>query len=167
MKQNNQKNIHTMDCFAPLHSARNDDKKPYIIVNLNKNGERFLPNIAKDIQPYINKGYTIYFVPIAKGHNTYYNDLQYKTQLEQYVIASEVIDETRQSKNLIQLLDREDDFANFVQILKKAEVVIGTRLHLFLIASFLHVPTKVYPYQRKILKMQEVIKELSHNKQKN
>jgi hypothetical protein len=37
MKQNNQKNKHTMDCFAPLHSARNDDTNPYIIVNLNKN----------------------------------------------------------------------------------------------------------------------------------
>jgi exopolysaccharide biosynthesis predicted pyruvyltransferase EpsI len=71
--------------------------------------------------------------------------------------VSELIDETKQSKNTIQLLDREHDFSYFIQILKNAELVISTRLHLFLIASFLGVPTKVYPYQRKILKMKEVI----------
>jgi hypothetical protein len=36
-------------------------------------------------------------------------------------------------------------------------MVISSRLHLFLIASFLWVPTKVYPYQKKILKMQKTI----------
>jgi hypothetical protein len=33
-------------------------------------------------------------------------------------------------------------------------------LHLYLIASFLGCNTKVYPYQRKILKMQKVIDKL-------
>jgi polysaccharide pyruvyl transferase WcaK-like protein len=127
-----------------------DDKKPYIILNLNKNGERFLPDIAKDIQPYINKGYTIYFVPVAKGHNTYYNDLQYLPSLSTSLTTENIL-----------LLDRENNFSHFIQILKNAELVISTRLHLFLIASFLGVPTKVYPYQRKILKMQEVMKKFA------
>jgi hypothetical protein len=32
-------------------------------------------------------------------------------------------------------------------------------LHLFLVASFLWVETKVYPYQMKILKMKKTIQE--------
>ncbi|MDR0650558.1 MAG: hypothetical protein LBG59_04045 [Candidatus Peribacteria bacterium] len=56
---------------------------PYIVVNLNKNGEKFLPNLINDLQIYLKQGYTIYFVPVAKGYNTYYNDLQYQNILEQ------------------------------------------------------------------------------------
>ena len=54
----------------------------YIIVNLNKNGEQFLPDIAKDVTNYLQKDYTVYYVPVAKGNNTYYNDLQYLTSLQ-------------------------------------------------------------------------------------
>jgi hypothetical protein len=122
---------------------------PYIIVNLNKNGSRFLDDIARDIAAYAEKGYTIYFVPVAKGHNAYYHDIHYKKLLEE-----------RLNGGRLQVLDRESDFSSFVSFVKGAEIVISTRLHLFLIASFLGVATKVYPYQRKILKMQEVITAL-------
>jgi len=57
------------------------------------------------------------------------------------------------------ILDREEDFEIFVKTLAQAHMVISSRLHLFLIASFLGVPTKVYPYQKKILKMQKVIEK--------
>ena len=146
--------------------SRNEVKKEnksekYIVVNLNKNGEQFLDEIAQDIQIYLQKGYTIYYVPVAKGHNIYYNDLQYKEKLEQLVIASEGKAEAKQSKkNIIETLDWEKDFQHFTELVKNAEIVISTRLHLFLIASFLGTKTKVYPYQRKILKMQEVIKKV-------
>ncbi|MDR2416424.1 MAG: hypothetical protein LBD75_07715 [Candidatus Peribacteria bacterium] len=135
-------------------------KTPYIIVNLNKNGERFLSDIVKDLQPYVNKGYTIYFVSIAKGKNTYYNDVQYKHLLEQHLENSPKFSGKFSE---ILLLDWEHNFAHFVHMLKNAELVISTRLHLFLLASFLGVQTKVYPYQRKILKMQEVIKSCKEN----
>jgi hypothetical protein len=55
------------------------------------------------------------------------------------------------------LLDWESDFDNFAKVLKWAKKVFSSRLHLYLIASFLGCDTKVYPYQRKILKMQKVI----------
>jgi len=55
------------------------------------------------------------------------------------------------------ILDREEDFENFIKILAQAQIVISSRLHLFLIASFLEIPTKVYPYQKKILKMQKTL----------
>jgi polysaccharide pyruvyl transferase WcaK-like protein len=125
--------------------------QPYIIININKNGEHFLNNIAQDIQTYLDKGYAIYFVPVAKGHNNYYNDLNYAKLLEKKLTSNDAF----------HVLDRESDFSYFIQILKKAEKVISTRLHLFLIASFLGVPTKVYPYQRKILKMQKVIEKFA------
>jgi polysaccharide pyruvyl transferase WcaK-like protein len=57
-------------------------------------------------------------------------------------------------------LDREHDFNQFVKTLAGASIVISSRLHLFLIASFLGVETKVYPYQKKILKMQKIVQDL-------
>ena len=61
----------------------------------------------------------------------------------------------------MEILDREHDFASFVKVIQGAEIVISTRLHLFLMASFMGVKTKVYPYQKKILKMQKVLEKLS------
>lgn len=119
----------------------------YIIVNVNKNGEKFLDTIIHDIQQYAKKWYHIYYVAVGKWKNTEYNDgkyydlLKYNTHLE--------------------LLDREHDFATFLEVVKGAEIVISTRLHLFLIASFLGTKTKVYPYQKKIIKMQKVLAKIS------
>ncbi|MBQ9553719.1 hypothetical protein IJU97_01825 [bacterium] len=59
-----------------------------------------------------------------------------------------------------EVLDWEENFAGFLQEVKNAEMIITSRLHLFLIASFLGVKTKVYPYQMKILKMKKIIQEL-------
>ena len=124
--------------------------KPYIIVNLNKNAEQFFDELVQDIRHYAENGYRIYYVPIAKGDNIYYQDLQYSQRLEKELW--EDVD--------FALLDWESDFDNFVKILKWAKKVFSSRLHLYLIASFLGCDTKVYPYQRKILKMQKVIDEL-------
>ena len=60
-----------------------------------------------------------------------------------------------------EILDREEDFEKFAIKISKAEIVISTRLHLFLISSFLGIRTKVYPYQKKILKMQEMVRDLA------
>lgn len=97
----------------------------YIIVNLNKNGEHFFDEIVKDIKSYIQLGYKVFYVPVAKGHNAYYSDLQYKKEIENRL------------NQKIQLLDRESDFSTFIQKLKGVEKVISTRLHLFLISEFL------------------------------
>ena len=127
------------------------EHEKYIIVNLNKNGEKFIDEVVQDVEKYVEKWYSVYYVPVAKGQNTYYNDIQYKEKLEQLFSGNS-------KKSLeIQVLDRESDFQYFIKMVKNAEIVISTRLHLFLVASFLGTMTKVYPYQRKILKMQEVI----------
>lgn len=157
--------------------------KNYIVINLNKNAERFLDEVIADVQEYINKGCNVYFVPISKWINEEYNDMKYFEKINK-VIASK----TKQSYKIpavkkssvssfysspaplqkehnagmtkwsIEILDREDDFEKFLKILKWAEIVFTGRLHLFMIAKFLWIKVKVYPYQKKILKMQEVLK---------
>lgn len=118
----------------------------YIVVNINKNGEKFLDTIIQDIQQYAKKWYHVYYVPVGKGGQAEYNDGKYYDILKY--------------NTHIKLLDREHDFATFLEVITWAEIVISTRLHLFLIASFLGVKTKVYPYQKKIIKMQKVLKEV-------
>lgn len=122
--------------------------KKYIIVNINNNGKKFLNDIIDDVLHYAKKWYHIYYVPVSKGKNTEYNDLRY------YHILQERLD--------IDLLDWEYSFETFIEVIRWAEIVISTRLHLYLIASFLKTKTKVYPYQKKILKMQKVLKEMKY-----
>ena len=125
-------------------------EKPYVVVNLNKNAEQFFDELVHDIKNYSEKWYRIYYVPVAKGRNIYYDDLQYSQRLEKALW--EDVD--------FALLDWESDFDYFVKVLKWAKKVFSSRLHLYLIASFLGCDTKVYPYQRKILKMQKVVSYL-------
>jgi polysaccharide pyruvyl transferase WcaK-like protein len=68
--------------------------------------------------------------------------------------------ETEIKDQRFNMLDREEDFELFVKTLAQAHMVISSRLHLFLIASFLGVETKVYPYQKKIIKMQNTLDTL-------
>ena len=126
------------------------EKKPYVVVNLNKNGEQFFDELVEDIRCYSNEGYRVYYVPVATWRNIYYSDIQYAQRLEN-VLWNDVD---------FPVLDWESDFNSFVSILKWAKKVYSSRLHLYLIASFLGCDTKVYPYQRKILKMQNVVSEL-------
>ena len=125
-------------------------EKPYVVVNLNKNAESFFDELVKDIKHCSEKGYRVYYAPIAHGKNTYYDDLQYSQRLEKELW--EDVD--------FALLDWETNFDEFVKVLKWAKKVFSSRLHLYLIASFLWCDTKVYPYQRKILKMKDVVDEL-------
>lgn len=121
--------------------------KPYIIVNVNKNGERFLDEMKQDIAEYDKKWYHIYYVAVSKWSNAEYNDKKYHEILNKFA--------------KMELLDREKNFQSFINVLSWAEIVISTRLHLFLIANFLWIKTKVYPYQKKILKMKNVLESLS------
>ena len=128
-------------------SEEKKKEKPYVVV---KNAEQFFDELVQDIKSYSQKGYRIYYTPIAKWNNVYYQDLQYAQRLEKALWED----------TDFALLDWESDFENFTKVLKWAEKVFSSRLHLYLIASFLWCETKVYPYQRKILKMQKVIEEL-------
>jgi len=142
--------------FAYNRKALRDYKtetfqQKFIVVNINKNAEKFLSEIIHDVKTYYNKGYEVLYVPIAKGSNTRYDDMQYTNKIRTWANIKQ---------QQFHILDREEDFGHFAKKLAQANMVISSRLHLFLIASFLNVPTKVYPYQKKILKMEEVVKDL-------
>lgn len=124
----------------------------YIIINLNKNAEQFLPIIIQDVQKYYQKGYKILYAPIAKGTKSAYKDREYA----QYIKTKAHIKDQQ-----FTIIDREHNIQEFIQVVANADMVISSRLHLFLIASFLNVPTTVYPYQKKILKMQQVIQNMT------
>lgn len=137
--------------FHHLSTSIAQDTKKYIIINLNKNAEQFLPEIIQDVKRLYNQWYEVIYVPVAKGNNDHYSDIKYAKKIQR---CAEIKDQRFSS------IDREADFETFVKILSKAHMVISSRLHLFLIASFLGVPTKVYPYQKKILKMQNTLQTL-------
>ena len=126
-------------------------QQKYIIININKNAEKFLPELIQDVKNYYNKWYEIFYVPVAKWENSRYNDIQYAHKIKAW---AEIKDQQ------FSILDREDDFTHFAKTVAQASMVISSRLHLFLIASFLEVPTKVYPYQKKIIKMQNTLKTI-------
>lgn len=125
-------------------------KWKYIIVNVNKNGENFLEDITKDVKYYLEEWYKVLYVPVAKWRNDDYSDMNYYRRIKK---ACKMDDR-------FEILDWEEDFEKFATKISKAEIVISTRLHLFLISNFLWTRTKVYPYQKKILKMQEVVRNL-------
>ncbi len=125
-----------------------ESKRNYIVINLNKNAEKFLPEIIQDVKKLYNQWYEVIYVPVAKGNNEYYNDIKYARTIKK---------ETEIKDQRFTILDREDDFKYFVKTLAQAHMVISSRLHLFLIANFIGVSTKVYPYQKKILKIQETL----------
>ena len=126
-------------------------QQKYIIININKNAEKFLSELIQDVKNYYNKWYEIFYVPVAKWKNSRYNDIQYAHKIKAW---AEIKDQQ------FSILDREDDFTHFAKTVAQASMVISSRLHLFLIASFLEVPTKVYRYQKKIIKMQNTLKTI-------
>jgi len=129
------------------HSGSSQWNARYIVININKNGEKFLDEIIEDVKWYAEKWFHIYYVPVSKGRNPEYNDGKYLDVLKKY--------------SKIEVLDWENNITEFFKVIKWAEIVISTRLHLFLVASFLGVKSKVYPYQKKILKMQKVLEKFS------
>lgn len=126
------------------------DKK-YIVINLNKNAKKFLHEIIEEVKHRYKRWYAIMYIPVAKGDGEAYNDIIYARKIQAW---AEIKDQW------FTVVDWENDFDKFVKTLAQASIVISSRLHLFLLASFLGVETKVYPYQKKILKMQKIIEQL-------
>lgn len=125
-------------------------RQKYIVVDVNKSGENFLEDIIHDVQYYVNEWYKILYVPASKAKTDQYSDIYYYKKIKSAC----------KKDDKFELLDWEENFWKFAEKLANAEVVISTRLHLFLISNLLWVRTKIYPYQKKILKMQEVLRNI-------
>ena len=132
--------------FAIPDWAKYKKKKPekYIVINLNSRGMNFLDDLLKVCHEYLKKWYKIYFVPACSWE--WDGDTYLYTHIQDILKSDD-----------FELLLRKDDFEQFLKILWWAEKVFSVRLHLFLISEFIGVNTQVYPYQKKILKMKEVI----------
>ena len=122
-----------------------NDKK-YIIININKNGKQFMDDLKKEIKVYLDKWYECYFVPVCDGwtddDNRFFPEIKKEFQS-------------------IEILKWNDNFDKFLQFLWWADIVISARLHLYLISEYIWLKTKVFPYQKKINKMQDVIKKIN------
>ena len=132
--------------------VRNDWKKylhknakKYIVVNINKNGKQFMDDLKKEVKIYLDKWYECYFVPVCDGWTD--DDNRFFSEIQKDFPS-------------IKLKKWDDDFEKFLQFLWWAEIVISARLHLYLISEYIWLNTKVFPYQKKINKMQRVISEL-------
>lgn len=119
-------------------------KEKYIIININSKWEKFIPLLKKELQNY-SPDFSIYFVPVCAGRTD--DDTKYFTILQKDIPS-------------LKKLEWTNDFESFLNFLWWAEKVMGTRLHLFLISSFIWVETKVFPYQKKIIKMQNVLEKI-------
>lgn len=139
------------DSFQHFNASSLQHSEKYIVVNLNKNAEKFLNDIIEEVKHRYRKWYEIKYIPIAKGRWEQYDDLKYAHLIQRKAGIKD---------QQFTILDREYDFKQCIKTLAGAKIVISSRLHLFLIASFLGLETKVYPYQKKILKMQKTLKEL-------
>lgn len=120
------------------------NSKKYFVININKNGKYFMNDLKKEISLYLDKWYEWYFVPVCDGwtdnDNRFYN---------------EIIKEFPMIKNK----KWDKNFEDFLKFLWGADAVISARLHLYLISEYIWLKTKVFPYQKKINKMQKVIQK--------
>ena len=126
--------------------------KKYIAININEKWKKYLDDIIKDVEKYIQTGYKILFIPVRIGK--FDDDSKFYD-----IIKSKLTN--RSDKKFFLICDWTDDFYDFLALLNGAQKVISVRLHLFLIAKFMWLDVKVYPYQKKIIKMSEVLKHFS------
>lgn len=139
--------------------------KKYIVVNINKNGVMFMNDLKITMKEYENQKYKYYFIPVSNWWNDTDNqNILNKRLIPDYLKNTEndlkYLPDLKKDFPKIEIYDWTEDLENFFYFLGWAELVISPRLHLYLISSFIWVKTKVYPYQRKILKMQEVLRNL-------
>lgn len=135
--------------FALDRTAYKTQKKEkQIVINVNSHGTHYLPEIADIAKTYLAKGYKVWYAPIWEY--TKKPDSMYFSAIQKLV---------HHDKNFT-MLDRRKPSDHFIETLASSEIAIGTRLHLFLISEYLGVKTQVFPYQKKILKMQKVLQTL-------
>ena len=117
----------------------------YILININSNGKHFLDDLKKETKKYIDKWYSCHFVPVCTGwtddDNRFFGEL-------------------KKDFPDIKICKRDDDFEKFLVFLWWAKCVISSRLHLYLISEYIWLNTINFPYQKKIFKMQHVVKKL-------
>lgn len=138
-----------MDTSYFIRDNRDKYKKEvdenYIVININSNWKHFMEDLKNEAKKYINQWYNCYFVPVC----TWWTDDD-----------NRFFDELKKDFSNIQIYKRDDNLEQFLQFLWWAKCVISARLHLYLISKYMWLNVINFPYQKKILKMQNVMKKL-------
>lgn len=124
---------------------KKDCNERYIIININNKWKQFMDDLKLEAKKYIDQWYDCYFVPVCTGWTDDDNIF---------------FDELKKDIPNIRICRWDDDFEIFLQFLWGAKCVISSRLHLYLISEYIWLKTINFPYQKKILKMQNVIKSI-------
>lgn len=124
---------------------KKESDENYIVININSNWKHFMEDLKNESKKYINQWYNCCFVPVC----TWWTDDD-----------NRFFDELKKDFQNIKIYKWDDDFEQFLQFLWWAKCVISARLHLYLISEYMWLNVINFPYQKKILKMQNVMKKL-------
>lgn len=121
----------------------------HIIINTSPLAQKWTEQLRDIVWQYYDKWYTIYFLSAFFTSNPEQDDMSCFVKLQKEF-------------PFLQLLDRRDR-DTFLIIFKSAEKVYCSRLHIFLIATFLNLKVQPYAYQKKLEKIQALLDKLGLN----
>ena len=104
-----------------------------------------MDDLKKEVKIYLDKWYECYFIPVCDGWTD--DDNRFFAEIQKDFPKIKI--------------KKWNDFEEFLQFLWWADIVISARLHLYLISEYIWLKTKVFPYQKKINKMQKVISDFN------
>lgn len=123
---------------------RIENWEKHIIINSNPLSWKRTDELIDITKDYINKWYNVYFLPAFFTSNPQQDDMK-------------VYDYLKKDIHNLKLLDRRNR-DEFQIIFHSAEKIFCSRLHVFLISSFLWLDVQAYPYQKKINKNMSILK---------
>lgn len=144
---------------APLHSLgegdpvdpivnsklSTDNWNKHIVINTNPLSRKWTQELHSIIEDYCKRWYEIYFLPAFFTRNPQQDDMK-------------CFHELKSDYSYIQLLDWRD-WDKFLSIFQSSDKIFCSRLHVFLIASFLWIEVQPYAYQKKIDKNIKILKK--------
>lgn len=151
------------------HQNRPNHDQKHIIINSNPLSGKRTDELLDIVKDYISRWYEVYFLPAFFTNNTQQNDMivyEYiKNKIHLHMDGVRPLDSadsiwlqgSAQDDGEVKLLDRRNR-DEFLIIFNSAEKIFCSRLHIFLIASFLWLDVQAYPYQKKILKNLSILK---------
>ena len=128
---------------------KRDDPHNYILVNINSKWLQFLWEIINQVIYYSSLWYDVFYVPVCQWSSD--DDTKHFLSIKKLLPEEYRIN--------FKIYDWSLDFNEFLKLLWWAKKIIWCRLHLFLISEFIWLDTMVFPYQKKILKMSDMIKK--------
>lgn len=129
---------------------RIENWKKHIIINSNPLSWKWTNELVGIANGYLDKWHYVYFLPAFFTSNPQQDDMK----VYEY-IKSNIVSEHNSNYKLLDRRNRHE----FLIIFQSAENIFCSRLHVFLIASFLWLDVSAFPYQKKIAKNMSILKK--------